>query len=85
MSSGVCGDTVMKDRGEAPLSGGERRLGRLWPHELVDTQGLWPEQLGLDTCGECDVEEGANAGDGTSFRADSGCIAGKRPSAEDSP
>lgn len=78
MSSGVSGDTVMRGRGEAPVSGGERppatgplplrerserggrRLGVLWDHELVDTEGLWPEQLGLDTCGECDVEETPN-------------------------
>lgn len=41
----------------AEESGGGRRLGVLWGHELVDTGDLWPEQLGLDTCGECDVED----------------------------
>lgn len=36
---------------------GGRRLRLAWDHELVDASGLWPEQLGLDTCGECDVED----------------------------
>jgi hypothetical protein len=32
-----------------------RRLGVTWEHELADAGGLWPEQLGLDSCGECDM------------------------------
>jgi hypothetical protein len=34
-----------------------RRLGVTWEHELTDAGGLWPEQLGLDTCGECEAPE----------------------------
>lgn len=25
--------------------------------EWLGAAGLWPEQLGLDTCGECDIED----------------------------
>lgn len=39
------------------LQGSGRRLGVLWHGYLVDSDGMWPEQLGLDTCGECDVED----------------------------
>lgn len=35
----------------------EGRLGVIWEYQLADAAGLWPEQLGLDTCGECDVDD----------------------------
>ncbi len=41
----------------APLEHRARRLGVTWEHELSDVGGLWPEQLGLDSCGECDVDD----------------------------
>lgn len=40
-----------------PAGRAERRLGVIWDYELADAAGQWPEQLGLDTCGECDVDD----------------------------
>jgi hypothetical protein len=52
--------TEIEDRREPATAPGERRLGVIWDAELVDAAGCWPEQLGLDTCGECDVEDPAD-------------------------
>lgn len=41
------------ERSEDP----RRRVGVTWDDALTDCAGLWPEQLGLDACGECDIDD----------------------------